>query len=120
MKNIPKLPEGWEIKRLDAVGTIHSGSTPSTSNPGYWDGDIAWITPLDLSLLQTPYLHDLYKKITAKGLNASSGNLLPPGCVVISSRAPIGYVALSAVNFCTNQGCKVLKPNTEYSPEFCY
>ena len=61
-----------------------------------------------------------YKKITAKGLNASSGTLLPPGCVVISSRAPIGYVALSAISFCTNQGCKVLKPNTEYSSEFCY
>ena len=53
-----KAVEGWETKRLDEIGTIFSGSTPSTSNRSLWDGDIVWVTPNDLSKLKTPYLYD--------------------------------------------------------------
>jgi type I restriction enzyme, S subunit len=48
--------EGWELKQLDEIGAICSGSTPSTTNLSYWDGDIIWVTPNDLSKLNTPYL----------------------------------------------------------------
>jgi type I restriction enzyme, S subunit len=120
MKGNMKAAEGWETKRLDEIGTIFSGSTPSTSNRSLWAGDIVWVTPNDLSKLKTPYLHDSGKMITEKGLNSCSAQLLPAGSLVMSSRAPIGYVALPAVQFCTNQGCKTIKLKRGFHPEFTY
>jgi restriction endonuclease S subunit len=112
--------DGWETKRFDEIGTIFSGSTPSTSIGSFWNGEIVWITPYDLSRLNSPYLSDSSKCITEKGLNGCSAHLLPAGSVVISSRAPIGYVALPTVPFCTNQGCKTIKLKNAYHPEFVY
>lgn len=118
--NRMNAPEGWESKRFDEFGTIFSGSTPSTSIRSFWDGDIVWITPYDLSRLKTPYLSESSKRITEKGLNGCSAHLLPPGSVVMSSRAPIGYVALPTVPFCTNQGCKTIKLKSIFHSEFAY
>jgi len=115
-----KAVEGWETKRFDEFGTIYSGSTPSTAIRSFWGGNIVWVTPNDLSKLKTPYLSDSSKRITAKGLNGCSATLLPPRSLVISSRAPIGYVALPTVPFCTNQGCKTIKLKSAYDPEFTY
>lgn len=110
----------WTIKRLDEIGDIVSGSTPSTRNPAFWDGEIVWVTPSDLSKLNTPYLHTSDKKITPKGLKNCSAQLLPAGSIVISSRAPIGYVAIPTVEFCTNQGCKSIKLKDQYDSGFTY
>jgi len=115
-----KTTEGWITIRLDEIGTIFSGSTPSTSNRSLWDGDIVWVTPNDLSKLKTPYLCDSGKMITEKGLKSCSAQLLPAGSLVMSSRAPIGYVALPTVQFCTNQGCKTIKLKGKFHPEFTY
>lgn len=112
--------EGWQNYRLDKIGELYSGATPSTTNPSFWDGDIVWITPADLSELNTAYLHDSKKKITEKGYNACSVHRLPPNSITISSRAPIGYVALSQVEFCTNQGCKSILLLDAFDPEFTY
>ena len=111
---------GWQTKRLDEIGEIISGSTPSTSISSFWNGDIVWITPYDLSRLKSPYLVDSSKKITAAGLAGTSTHLLPPKSLVMSSRAPIGYLALPAVDFCTNQGCKSFKLKPEINPVFAY
>jgi type I restriction enzyme S subunit len=70
--------------------------------------------------LKTPYLNDSSKRITEKGLGACSAHLLRVGCVVMSSRAPIGYVALPTVPFCTNQGCKTIKLKDGFHSEFAY
>ncbi len=110
--------EGWETKRIDEIATIFSGSTPSTSIRSFWDGEIVWVTPNDLSKLKTPYLCDSGKRITEKGLNNCSAQLLPAGSLIISSRAPIGYVALPTVQFCTNQGCKTIRLKSGFHPEF--
>jgi type I restriction enzyme, S subunit len=115
-----KTVAGWETKRFDEFGTIFSGSTPSTSIESFWDGEIVWITPYDLSRLNTPYLSDSSKRITEKGLNGCSAHLLPAGSVVMSSRAPIGYVALPTVPFCTNQGCKTIKLKNGFHSVFAY
>jgi type I restriction enzyme S subunit len=115
-----RLAAGWELKRLDAIGTIHSGSTPSTANAAYWNGEIVWITPHDLSMLHTRNLTESSNRITNKGLQACSARLLPANSIVISSRAPIGYVALPTVEFCTNQGCKSIKLRRNYHPDFAY
>ena len=112
--------KGWETKRFDEIGTIFSGSTPSTSIHSFWDGEIVWVTPNDLSKLNTPYLCVSGKRITEKGLNGCSAHLLPAGSLVMSSRAPIGYVALPTVQFCTNQGCKTIKLKSAFHPEFTY
>ena len=112
--------KGWKTKRFDEIGTIFSGSTPSTSIRSFWDGKIVWVTPNDLSKLNTPYLCDSGKRITEKGLNGCSAHLLPAGSLVMSSRAPIGYVALPTVQFCINQGCKTIKLKSAFHPEFTY
>jgi type I restriction enzyme, S subunit len=115
-----KALDGWQTKRLDQIGAISSGSTPSTSVSAFWDGEIVWVTPFDLSRLKTPYLSDSSKRLTAKGLSACSAHMLPPGSVVLSSRAPIGYVGLPTVPFCTNQGCKTIKLKKGFHSEFVY
>jgi len=112
--------EGWKTNRLDEIGSIFSGSTPSTSIHSFWDGDIVWVTPNDLSKLNTPYLHDSAKRITEKGISGCSSHLLPAGSLVMSSRAPIGYVAIPTVEFCTNQGCKSIKLKDAFHSEFTY
>lgn len=97
-------PEGWEIstigKEVEAVG----GSTPSTKEPSFWDGDIHWATPKDLSSLVAPVLLDTGRKITKAGLAQISSGLLPAGIVLLSSRAPIGYLAITEVPLAINQG----------------
>ena len=111
---------GWQKKRLDEIGELFSGSTPSTANSSYWEGNVVWITPADLSTLNSRYVHHSGKQITEKGLNACSTHLLPVGSIVLSSRAPIGYVALPTVPFCTNQGCKSIKLKKGFDSEFTY
>lgn len=114
------VPSGWEERRLDRWGRIVSGSTPSTAVPAFWDGEIVWVTPFDLSRLARPYLTDSSKRISEAGLKSCSAQLMPAGSVVISSRAPIGYVAIPDVRFCTNQGCKAIELNDGIDSEFAY
>ena len=114
------LPHGWTSRRFDQLGELCSGSTPSSSRTEFWDGATVWVTPSDLSRLNTPYLHDSAKHITERGLRNCSARLLPPGSIVLSSRAPIGYVAIPTVPFCTNQGCKSIALHNSYHSEFVY
>ena len=114
------LPHGWTSRRFDQLGELCSGSTPSSSRTEFWDGATVWVTPTDLSRLNTPYLHDSAKHITERGLRNCSARLLPPDSIVLSSRAPIGYVAIPTVPFCTNQGCKSIALYNSYHSEFVY
>lgn len=100
-----EIPRGWEVMRagdaLEAVG----GGTPSTNEPDYWDdGKYWWATPKDLSRLTAPILLDTERKITEAGLSQISSGLLPSGTVLMSSRAPVGYLAVTAVPVAINQG----------------
>ena len=96
----------WKEYSLGDIAEVESGSTPSTKEPSYWGGDIAWITPNDLSGHNSKYISMGERNITKAGLNASSAKLLPRGTVVFSSRAPIGYLAIALNELTTNQGCK--------------
>lgn len=89
---------------------IISGATPKTSNEKYWDGDICWVTPKDLSHLEGHYITDTPRKITATGLKSCSADILPVNSVLFSSRAPIGHVAINTVPMATNQGFKSFVP----------
>lgn len=97
---------------LDQCCTIVSGATPKTSVKEYWDGDIFWTTPKDLSNLETHYLEDTPRKITQQGLASCGASVLPASSVLFSSRAPIGHVAINAVPMATNQGFKSFIPKT--------
>lgn len=100
----PKM-EGWETYTLNDVCSIKGGTTPDTKKEEYWTrGNIAWCTPKDLSNLHSPFLLETERKITSAGLKAISSGLLPRGTLLLSSRAPIGYMAISEIPVSINQG----------------
>ena len=108
-----EIPEGWEEKAIDDLAEIVGGSTPSTAHPAYWsDGIHCWATPKDLSALRTPVLLDTERRVTEAGLAQISSGLLPKGTVLLSSRAPIGYLAIAEVPVAINQGFIAMKPRT--------
>ena len=102
---------GWEMVKLGDVCEVVSGGTPKTSVPEYWGNEIVWVTPKDLAGLQGIAITDSEKMLSQEGLNRSSAKPLPAGTVVMSSRAPIGYVGVLQVPGSTNQGCKNFIPS---------
>jgi type I restriction enzyme S subunit len=110
----------WKIEAISDFGEVISGGTPATNIPDYWGGDIVWVTPADLSKIHFAPLWTSEKKITKMGLSNSSANLIPKKSIVISSRAPIGYIAVPEVDFSTNQGCKSVKLKPGHDPIFHY
>jgi len=111
----------WPKVRMDQCAEIISGGTPKTSEPSYWDGNIQWATPKDLSELDGAYISETARKITQSGLQSCAATILPPNSVMFSSRAPIGYVAINTVPMATNQGFKSFVPNHDcLDPKFLY
>lgn len=100
----------WPITTIGEVCKIISGATPRTNKQEYWDGDIPWVTPKDLSGLAQKCLDDTSRKITTAGLKSCSAQMLPAQSVLFSSRAPIGLVAINEIPVCTNQGFKSMVP----------
>ena len=97
------VPAHWEVRRLKHVfQRIFGGATPTSTNPDFWDGDVVWITPTDVS--KTTRLRDSIRKITQKGLSSCSAHIVPLGSIIVTSRAPVGNVALAETELCTNQG----------------
>ena len=115
-----ELPEGWEWCRLGDIGEIIGGGTPSTSIEEYWNGEISWITPADLSNHSDKYIAQGKRNITQLGLENSSATLIPKGGILFSTRAPIGYVVIADKPLSTNQGFKSLYPFIDISKEFIY
>ncbi len=107
--------------RISEIAEVIGGGTPDTKDESLWNGDIAWITPADLSRNKEKYFRIGERSITQKGLKESSTRLLPKGTVLLSSRAPIGYLAIAANSICTNQGFKSLVCYTDIvSNEYLY
>ena len=117
---IGEIPVEWEVKPLKRVFKIVNGGTPSSSEENYWNGEIVWITPNDLSKLTEVYIKDSERKITEDGLCNCSAKKVPMNSIIISTRAPIGYVAIAGVDLCTNQGCKSLVPTKVINHEYFY
>jgi restriction endonuclease S subunit len=114
-----EIPAGWEVKRIDELAEVVGGSTPSTTNPSFWDGGTHyWATPKDLSGLAFPVLLETERCITDAGLAQISSGLLPEGTVLLSSRAPIGYLAIAEVPVAINQGFIAMKPRKGVSNLF--
>ena len=91
-----EVPEGWEVSTIGDEVSVVGGGTPSTKIPEFWDGgEIHWTTPKDLSNLSDKVLLTTDRKITDAGLKKISSGLLPVNTVLMSSRAPVGYLALA-------------------------
>ncbi len=98
--------KNWEVKKIKDVATVKNGGTPSTKNQRYWNGKILWLTPKELSGFEDIEISDTERKISDEGLKHSSATLLPAGTVLLTSRAPIGYITIAGVSMATNQGFK--------------
>jgi type I restriction enzyme, S subunit len=111
------VPEGWSVMPIgDAVDAV-GGATPDTKNPAYWEPAVhCWTTPKDLSGIPSPVLLDTERKLSDEGLAKIGSGLLPAGTLLLSSRAPIGYLALAQVPLAINQGYIAMLPGGLLSP----
>ena len=111
----------WPVATIGEVCEVVSGATPKTGKPEFWDGNVPWVTPKDLSKLGQKHLSDTPRHITKAGLKSCSARMLPAQSVLLSSRAPIGLVAINTLPVCTNQGFKSLVPRFDLvSPDFLF
>ncbi|MHB1068385.1 MAG: restriction endonuclease subunit S [Gemmatimonadaceae bacterium] len=114
-----EIPRGWEVKSIADLANVVGGTTPSTKNSVYWDGgEHAWATPKDLSALSVPVLLDTERRITNAGMAKIGSGLLPKGTVLLSSRAPIGYLAVAEIPVAINQGFIAMTPKAGTSNLF--
>lgn len=116
---IELIPDDWEVKSLGEVATIVGGGTPSTLNSAYWNGDIQWFTPAELSDSKK-YVSKSERTITERGLKESSAKLLPKGTVLLTTRASIGITAILENPASTNQGFQSLIAKNNCCSEFLY
>lgn len=117
-----QIPQYWQSGTLSAYGMILSGGTPFTGNLNFYaEEGIAWITPNDLSNnTSNMFISHGERDISLQGLNSSSATLIPPESILLSTRAPIGYIAISMNELTTNQGFKTLVPNNTDNTCFLY
>lgn len=114
-----EIPKGWRLSCLGNIVEVKGGGTPSTTNSSYWEnGTISWATPKDLSQLTFPVLLKTNRKITELGLTVISSGLLPSGTLLLSSRAPVGYLAISDIPVAINQGFIAIMCDKEISNLF--
>lgn len=115
------IPMGWRYDRVTVLGEVIGGGTPSSTNQEYFtEQGIAWITPKDLSNNSDMYIIRGERDISELGLMKSSARLMPKRSVLMSSRAPIGYLTISRNEVCTNQGFKSIVPKNKKASEFIY
>ena len=109
----------WDFKRLGDITTVVSGSTPKTNVDKFWDGILKWITPAELSN-NTFYVMDSERHITELGAQDLGLKPFPAGTVILSSRAPIGKVAIAGTEMYCNQGFKNLICSESISPIYLF
>lgn len=117
---VEEAEESWITSTVGESFDIKGGGTPPTGEKSYWDGKICWTSPRDLSSTSNIFLHNTERKITEAGLRKVSSGLLPKGVVLLSSRAPIGYIAITDVTTAINQGYIACLPNELYSSWFIH
>lgn len=110
----------WNLVAVGDVASVSGGATPRTDEPRFWGGTIGWLTPKDLSDKPSRYTSSGSRNLTEEGLRSCSANLLPEGAVMLTSRAPIGYVSIASGPITTNQGFKNLVLNDGQVPLFWY
>ena len=121
MEAVPsELPAGWRRVALGDITRVVGGTTPKSSTPEYWGGDIVWVTPTDLGKLADKEVSTCERKITKAGYDSCGLNLVPADSVILSTRAPIGHLGIAQVDLCTNQGCRSLVPSSAVDSIYLY
>lgn len=120
-----ECPVNWDRvtlepdKKSGVIEQCASGGTPSTRNPSYWDGDIPWLTPKEISRNdESLYVSHTERSITSDGVQGSAAKILAPGTVLLTKRAPVGAVAINAVPLATNQGFMNFRCGNRLRPAF--
>lgn len=116
---IGEIPEKWNLRKIKYIFRISSGTTPKSDNLEYWDGDIPWVTPADYKT-ENEYIYHGRKFLSKAGLEAANLQLLPVNSIVLSKRAPIGAVAITAAELTINQGCIAGIPIDDCSVRYYY
>lgn len=114
------IPTDWTVTALKNISKIINGSTPKSGVESYWDGLINWMTPTDLSQKSGCHVSDSLRKITLSGLESCGTTLVPANTIILSTRAPIGSIAIGTSEFCTNQGCKSIVISDVLISNFIY
>lgn len=117
---VGEIPDNWKTFTIGEIAEVIGGGTPSTDISGYWNGDISWITPKDLSNFKQRYIKRGERNITKHGLENSSAKLLPKNTVLLTTRAPIGYLAIAENEVTTNQGFRSLIHNEKTTSDFLF
>jgi type I restriction enzyme S subunit len=115
-----KIPSGYEILKLEEIAEITGGSTPSRDRNEFWNGDIPWLTPTDVTNHNKINLIKTKECITDLGLKNISNRLYPPGSILFCTRATIGYAIINDVPMTTNQGFSNFIVNDRTSNYFLY
>lgn len=105
---------------IGAVFDIKNGATPSSGNEEYWDGDVAWVTPADLGKLGSRYIESGQRNISTSGYASCGTQMVRPGAIILSIRAPIGHMAIATQPLCFNQGCRGLEPRGPIISEYAF
>lgn len=115
------IPKGWEVAPIGDLVVAVGGSTPDTKTPAFWEPAVHhWTSPKDLSSATSPVLLDTERKVSTAGLAKISSGLLPSGSLLMSSRAPIGYLTLTQVPVAINQGYIAMPPGFKLPPLYLY
>lgn len=110
-----EVPAHWEILPLRRWYRVVNGGTPSSTEDAYWDGAINWITPEDLGRNRSKRIGNSRRTLSTEGLMNCGAQLVPVNSIVLSTRAPIGHIAVTSRESCTNQGCRTLVPKGSYT-----
>jgi len=114
------LPDDWKTAKIEDLGSVVSGGTPSREITNYWGGTIPWVTPGEVTTLKEKTLRLTHESITNEGLRQSGANLLPAGSLLVTTRASLGYCAINSVPVTTNQGFKSIVFRQSSNPDFYY
>ena len=104
---IGEIPAHWEVTRVKYISKILNGGTPNSSISEFWNGDIFWVTPKDLSKV-SKYIYSSDRKITKEGYKNCSTSLIPKNNIIMATRAPIGNIKINKIETTINQGCKAI------------
>ena len=110
----------WTRAPLGEVTRVLGGTTPDSGNPDLWGGVHVWVTPTDLGKLNTIFINESARRVSDKALQGRSLPLVPVGAVVMSSRAPIGHLAIAGCDLYTNQGCKSFVCGEQLDAQFLF
>jgi len=114
------MASNWRNLCIDEMAQVIGGGTPKTDVTRYWNGAVPWLTPKDLANHGGRYIEHGERMLSDEGLANSSAKLLPAGAVLLTTRAPVGYVAIARRALATNQGFRSLVPRPGFVSEFLY